>query len=63
MTLEPKNKSSTLEPNAMAEILISRYQEFIDNEAVTHLTTNLSASEIEKLYGNRLSSRMRTCLM
>ncbi|GAA4027342.1 ATPase [Flavobacterium cheonhonense] len=45
--------------NVMAEILISRYEEFIYNKSITHLTTNLSASEIEKHYGNRLRSRMR----
>lgn len=45
--------------NVMAEILISRYEEFIDNKSITHITTNLSASEIEKNYGNRLRSRMR----
>jgi DNA replication protein DnaC len=45
--------------NVMAEILISRYENFIENNSITHLTTNLSASEIEKHYGNRLRSRMR----
>ena len=45
--------------NVMAEILISRYEQFIENKTVTHLTTNLSATEIEKLYGNRVRSRMR----
>lgn len=46
--------------NVMAEILISRYEDFVANQSVTHSTTNLSASEIEKLYGNRLRSRMRS---
>lgn len=45
--------------NVMAEIIISRYEDFIQNQSVTHITTNLSASEIEALYGNRLRSRMR----
>lgn len=45
--------------NVMAEILISRYEQFIENKSITHLTTNLTASEIENLYGNRLRSRMR----
>jgi len=45
--------------NVMAEILISRYEEFTANKSITHITTNLSASEIEKYYGNRLRSRMR----
>lgn len=46
--------------NVMAEILISRYDRFIEKGLITHITTNLSASEIEKHYGNRLRSRMRT---
>ncbi len=46
--------------NVMAEILISRYEQFVDNKSVTHITTNLSATEIEKVYGNRLRSRMRS---
>lgn len=45
--------------NVMAEILISRYEEFVQNKSITHITTNLSASEIEAHYGNRLRSRMR----
>lgn len=47
------------ECNVMAEILLSRYENFIQHKTITHLTTNLSASEIESLYGNRLRSRMR----
>ncbi|MNY68902.1 hypothetical protein D3C86_2067470 [compost metagenome] len=43
----------------MAEVLISRYEQFVENKSVTHITTNLSASEIENSYGNRLRSRMR----
>lgn len=46
--------------NVMAEILISRYEHFFGSNSVTHITTNLSASEIEQLYGNRLRSRMRS---
>ena len=45
--------------NVMAELLISRYEQFVENNSITHLTSNLSASEIEMLYGNRLRSRMR----
>ena len=45
--------------NVMAEVLISRYEQFVENRSVTHITTNLSASEIENNYGNRLRSRMR----
>ena len=45
--------------NVMAEVLISRYEQFVENNSITHLTSNLSASEIEMLYGNRLRSSMR----
>jgi DNA replication protein DnaC len=47
------------ECNVMAEVLISRYEQFVENNSITHLTSNFSASEIEMLYGNRLRSRMR----
>lgn len=47
------------ECNVMAEILLSRYDIFINKNIPTHITTNLSASEIETQYGNRVRSRMR----
>ena len=47
------------ECNVMAEILLSRYNLFISKKIKTHITTNLSASEIEKHYGNRVRSRLR----
>lgn len=47
------------ECNVMAEVLLSRYDLFASKKMVTHLTTNLSASEIESYYGNRVRSRMR----
>lgn len=47
------------ECNVMAEILLSRYDLFVSRKLITHLTTNLSASEIENVYGNRIRSRMR----
>jgi energy-coupling factor transporter ATP-binding protein EcfA2 len=45
--------------NVMGEILLSRYDHFINNHMLTHATTNLSASELESYYGNRIRSRMR----
>jgi energy-coupling factor transporter ATP-binding protein EcfA2 len=45
--------------NVMGEILLSRYDHFISNHMLTHATTNLSASELESYYGNRVRSRMR----
>lgn len=47
------------ECNVMAEILLSRYDIFTAKKIQTHITTNLSASEIETYYGNRVRSRMR----
>lgn len=47
------------ECNVMAEILLSRYDLFVNKKIITHLTTNLSASEIETAYGNRVRSRLR----
>jgi len=47
------------ECNVMAEILLSRYDIFIAKRIPTHITTNLSASEIETHYGKRVRSRMR----
>ncbi|CAM3776934.1 ATPase [Flavobacterium gelidilacus] len=47
------------ECNVMAEILLSRYDLFHSKQLKTHITTNLSATEIEKVYGNRVRSRLR----
>lgn len=47
------------ECNVMGEILLSRYDLFISKKVKTHLTTNLSASELEHFYGNRVRSRLR----
>jgi DNA replication protein DnaC len=47
------------ECNTIAEILLNRYDLMVKHGHVTHATTNLSASDLEALYGNRLRSRMR----
>ncbi|WP_282037734.1 AAA family ATPase [Saccharicrinis aurantiacus] len=47
------------ECNVLAEVLLSRYDLFINNRLITHATTNLNAQVIEKLYGQRVRSRMR----
>ena len=47
------------ECNVMAEVLLSRYDIFISKKIPTHVTTNLSASEIEAHYGLRVRSRLR----
>lgn len=47
------------ECNLMTEILLSRYDMFVPQQMITHITTNLNSSEIESLYGTRVRSRMR----
>ncbi len=47
------------ECNVLGEILLNRFEYFISQQMKTHITTNLSASEIETIYGNRLRSRFR----
>lgn len=47
------------ECNTIAEILISRYELMIRQGYITHATTNLSAADLEAVYGNRVRSRMR----
>ncbi len=45
--------------NVMTEILLSRYDLYVSHGMMTHLTTNLSASEIQQGYGSRIRSRLR----
>ena len=47
------------ECNVIAEVLLSRYDIFINKRIPTHITTNLSATEIETHYGIRVRSRLR----
>ncbi|MBI1837753.1 MAG: ATPase [Flavobacteriia bacterium] len=45
--------------NTMAEILLSNYDYYFQTRKPIHATTNLNAEELEKLYGNRVRSRLR----
>lgn len=47
------------ECNTIAEILLQRYELLTNHHIVTHATTNLTAKEIENLYGKRVRSRLR----
>ncbi len=47
------------ECNVMAEVILSRYDQYITKHMITHVTTNLNSSEIEGLYGTRVRSRMK----
>ncbi|MGE0021059.1 MAG: ATPase [Draconibacterium sp.] len=57
--IEQPQKYFGNECNVLAEILFSRYELFVNKGIPTHITTNLSASELEEKYGNRIRSRMR----
>lgn len=57
--IEQPQKYFGNECNVLAEILLSRYELFVSKGIPTHVTTNLSASELEEKYGNRIRSRMR----
>ncbi|CDF80293.1 ATPase [Formosa agariphila KMM 3901] len=57
--IEPMGKYYGNTYNVMGEILLSRYELFLETNIKTHLTTNLNAVEIEERYGTRVRSRMR----
>ena len=44
--------------NVMEEVLMDRYNHFINHGLITHITTNLSLDEIKDTYGDRLESRI-----
>lgn len=48
------------ECNTIGEILLHRYDLFVNQGIVTHATTNLNADELEDLYGIRVRSRLRS---
>lgn len=45
--------------NVMGEILLNRYDLLRSHGMVTHITSNLNATELESVYGRRVRSRMR----
>ncbi|KAB7530315.1 ATPase [Flagellimonas olearia] len=57
--VEPEGVHFGKECNVMGEILLSRYELFLDHKIRTHATTNLNAQELESRYGSRVRSRMR----
>ncbi|WP_194777919.1 P-loop NTPase family protein [Pararhodonellum marinum] len=57
--VEVSQKYFGTEYNVMAEILLTRYELFINQRMITHITTHLTGDEIEKRYGDRIRSRMR----
>jgi len=57
--VEPTGRHFGKDCNVMGEILLSRYELFLNHNIQTHATTNLNAKELEERYGNRVRSRMR----
>lgn len=57
--VEPIGRHYGKDCNVMGEILLSRYELFLETKIKTHATTNLNAEELEERYGNRVRSRMR----
>jgi len=47
------------ECNVLAEVILSRYDYYTHSHMLTHITTNLSATELEDSYGPRVRSRLR----
>lgn len=57
--VEPTGRHYGKDCNVMGEILLSRYELFVNHNIRTHCTTNLNAKELEERYGKRVRSRMR----
>lgn len=57
--IEPKGRYYGQDCVVMGEILVSRYELYLNSNFKTHATTNLNADELEGIYGNRVRSRMR----
>jgi len=45
--------------NVIGEIMLDRYEGFVNYGIRTHATTNLSPANIEEIYGDRLRDRLR----
>ncbi|MDR5591149.1 ABC transporter ATP-binding protein [Christiangramia sp. SM2212] len=59
MGVEPMGRHYGKDCNVIGEILLSRYDLYLETKLKTHATTNLNAEELEERYGNRVRSRMR----
>jgi len=59
MGVEPMGRYYGKDCNVIGEILLSRYDLFMETKLKTHVTTNLNAEELEEYYCNRVRSRMR----
>lgn len=57
--VEPIGRHYGKDCNVLGEVILSRYDLFLECQVKTHATTNLNAQELEDRYGNRVRSRMR----
>ncbi len=57
--VEPMGRHYGKDCNVIGEIILSRYDLFLEYHIKTHATTNLNAQELEERYGSRVRSRMR----
>ncbi|PJB20143.1 MAG: ATPase [Flavobacteriaceae bacterium CG_4_9_14_3_um_filter_33_16] len=57
--VEPIGRHYGKDCNVMGEVLLSRYELYLEHKVKTHATSNLNAQELEERYGNRVRSRMR----
>ena len=57
--VEPVGRFYGRDCNVLGEILLSRYELFLNHRVRTHTCTNLNAGELEERYGTRVRSRMR----
>ncbi len=57
--VEPPGRYYGQDCNVMGEVLLSRYDFYLETKIHTHATTNLNADELESRYGTRVRSRMR----
>lgn len=57
--VEPIGRHYGKDCNVLGEIIISRHELFLKYNIKTHAITNLSAEELEDMYGIRVRSRMR----
>jgi len=59
MGVEPTGRFFGKDCNVIGEIMLSRYELYLEYGLKTHATTNLNAEELEDRYGSRVRSRMR----
>ena len=55
---EANGKHFGKDKNAMAEVILNRYDSGLDR-STTHVTTNLTAAELKEQYGSRVTDRMK----